>query len=836
MLYLGKFGQRAPHQFVEDHSFSPATSFLNGNASVIASKVSKAGYIIPALQLRKQDLPNMHDNETPNEPKSIRRIIGGLSSTCTCARPSRCAAVPPDNSREATRAAIVTWPATVDSVAIDIEDRPGPEPLMADPTPSPIKVAPVDPKDPGGFLKRCSGVSKKTNLRCSAVIGKKAHMNTHPTFLPTCSAHRDQHSPAGWCQFKPPNGERCGRLFRWMPPTHFELCDEHQGYPGTPCYFLKQLPLELRHEIYRYLLPTEPIGSSTVTHHQETPRPDEAGPHGPRLVAVNGPPTGSLPRYLCKTPASKWAFPVRLLDLLLVSRKVHDEVKDLLFSIVTFKIDVRRDGTFMCGRRLLEPKRADGSSHVLAAEADNARNRFIKTFEWKLVKNYTVDILLENWDTVYVGGSPAWDEEVEIYDIRDYIAVVVSGILAKAQRLCKLQVRLCLSEFAWTQQKILGNAKLLFEPFERLRNVRQASLGGVFNGKPESNSMLLVSPHAPYIRGPPSSLLETCSVPSLPTDNPILVAGMPSFDAYAFEWRRKISSESCAAVTEEPAIRRMFAEFRNFYTQLSSYVPDIMHRSGKQSFLHRARVAREQEDVIAFREIQNELVHYWTAYLLNEEDRKRKMNAILGILLQSDKYPSHVWEETNTKLPHFASGNSAESPILVDFDGRATGRASISTNEASLFPQSDRDVQSYQEAELRQLHLWTQRFEQGTGRKRKRFAHHGLMGNPAYLAEYNANGNESNIQQQALRQQVNAVVVGDDSSPSTISGDDLYEVAFQNHRTAPEGEPGPSTKRRRIENARQSEMQRSQSTFGPISPSLPYSGKGKGKAYVQEID
>jgi hypothetical protein len=117
-------------------------------------------------------------------------------------------------------------------------------------------------------------------------------------------------------------------------------------------------------------------------------------------------------------------FPMPLLNLLLVSRQIYHEVKDFMFSITTFKIDVRKDGAFMCGRRLLEPKRADGSSHFLADEADNAKKRFLKTFNWSAVKNYTVDILLENCENPHFvnhngpTSMPAWDEEVEIYDIR----------------------------------------------------------------------------------------------------------------------------------------------------------------------------------------------------------------------------------------------------------------------------------------------------------------------------------------------------------------------------------------------------------------------------------
>jgi hypothetical protein len=332
------------------------------------------------------------------------------------------------------------------------------------------------------------------------------------------------------------------------------------------------------------------------------------------------------------------AFPMRLTNLLLVSRQIHDEVKDLLFSVVTFKIDVRKDGAFMCGRRLLEPKRADGSSHMMAEEADKAKKKFLKSFDWASVKNYTVDILLENWGDAYPHVNRAmntpWDEEVEIYDIRgknlthhaveslliptDYVSVVVSGILAKSKKLCKLQVRLGLDDFQWDEEHILSNSKLLLSPFERLRNVRKPSIGGVFDGRPNNNSVYSVIPGTSQIYSASTGHYENCcSVPSLPTNKPILAAGMSDFDRYAAEWKRQISLESSSTITEEPPIRKMFAEFRNFYTELANYVPDVSFRSGRHTFLHRARVAREQENVIAFREIRNELIHVSVTSLLN---------------------------------------------------------------------------------------------------------------------------------------------------------------------------------------------------------------------------
>lgn len=297
---------------------------------------------------------------------------------------------------------------------IKIELSSSPEPAAV--TPPPVKVripSPVDPRDPECFHRRCSGINKKTRQRCNSVIGKKTEQSCHPMLLPTCKAHRDQESLAGWCQYQQPGGERCGRLFRWRPP-YFELCSEHQGHPDTPCYFHK-LPLELRHEVFRYLLPTRPIGSSTAALHdgradayyhkdQNPNRCTSARHQHANALKVNG---------------FESVFPVPIMDLFLVSRQIYHEVKDLLFSTVLFIIDVRKDGTFMCGRRLLEPRRADGSSHYLVDEADEAKQRFLRSFDFSAVKQYAVDILVENWaDQALYPNHTAWDEEVEIYDIR----------------------------------------------------------------------------------------------------------------------------------------------------------------------------------------------------------------------------------------------------------------------------------------------------------------------------------------------------------------------------------------------------------------------------------
>jgi hypothetical protein len=115
---------------------------------------------------------------------------------------------------------------------------------------------------------------------------------------------------------------------------------------------------------------------------------------------------------------------------------------------------------------------------------------------------------------------------------------------------------------------------------------------------------------------------------------------MPDFDAYAASWARRISASSAARVVKKAPIRGMFTAFKEFYTELAPLVPEVTYVQGRHAFLHRARVAREQGDVEAFRHLRNELIQYWYAYLEQEERKKEMMNRRLGKMLDEDVYPA----------------------------------------------------------------------------------------------------------------------------------------------------------------------------------------------------
>ena len=566
------------------------------------------------------------------------------------------------------------YPFSAVAPLIKIEDSPSPQPRCESAPPAQPDVVLVHPpsttvpsvvdQDPDGYLKRCSGYNKRTGKRCEKVIGKGTYnsrngINGNSLYLPTCYSHREQQSFAGRCQYiDRVHGNRCGRLFRWTKP-YFELCGEHVGHPDTPCYILK-LPLELRLEIFRYLMPHGPIGSSTSHVHQARPT-YHIVPH------VNGmpppPPQPIIPTARAALQHQHSSLNLRwsVVSLMLVNHQFYTEGKDLLYGVTPFTIDIRKDGTFMCGRRLLEPKTDVGVSASPSPGADGLTGNFLRNFDFSAVKNYNVEILVENGAPAPMTGpvrrpqtfmQNSWDEEVEIYDIRDYVGVAVSGILSKSQNLCRLNVRIVTTGFTWSDEEVLTKTKCIVEPFMRLRKVLMPKLCGVYEGAPNGSFMLSV----PIRNGGPHNLY---SVPMLPTDFPRLAPGDPDFDEYKKTWEKTISQTT--PPPPKPPIRAMFTELKKFYTQLAEYMDGNLDRIGKHAFLHRARVAREDENVEAFRDVRNELIMYWEQYLKLEEDKRTKMNKKMCDMLDVDSYPSAEDESPRERT------SSPEAPGSPDY-------------------------------------------------------------------------------------------------------------------------------------------------------------------------
>lgn len=136
---------------------------------------------------------------------------------------------------------------------------------------------------------------------------------------------------------------------------------------------------------------------------------------------------------------------------------------------------------------------------------------------------------------------------------------------------------------------------------------------------------------------------------------------------YAHEWCKKLSTKSDKNLIPKSPIRAMFTSFKEFYTELACLVRDVTYISGRHAFLHRARVARENEDVASFRELRNELIQYWYAYLEREGRKKRGMERKLAGMLEADVYPSHEWDGGKTSLNGETSNDTKRRQIrLID--------------------------------------------------------------------------------------------------------------------------------------------------------------------------
>jgi hypothetical protein len=117
-------------------------------------------------------------------------------------------------------------------------------------------------------------------------------------------------------------------------------------------------------------------------------------------------------------------------------------------------------------------------------------------------------------------------------------------------------------------------------------------------------------------------------------------------------------------------------------------VPSVTYIQGRQAFLHRARVAREQEDVESFRHLRNELIQYWYNYLEREERKKNDMNKKMSRMLDSDIYPSHEWEQhssnTTRRDSNITEASSSKSPVALDATAMAKEGIPMTANPRQL--------------------------------------------------------------------------------------------------------------------------------------------------------
>lgn len=452
----------------------------------------------------------------------------------------------------------------------------------------------------------CWGTSKKTNRRCA----NKSKL-AEPGCLPTCHQHRDQLLRPGKCQYmvNPKTGLRCQRPFHWEPgPPHFELCPEHEKTPQEPCYFLR-LPVELRVEIYRYILPPGTVVSRTV----------------PGACEVNS----RLKEYL---------------PLLLVSSQIGSEARDHLYGSTTFHIELGPLGASIRCRYLYRPRSAeDRCDHDPIRDMSKSWD-LRQHFNFSRVKNYNLEIMVQN--SCALDG---WSEEVEMYDLRDSVSAILP-YLARAHQLHHLTVRVVFCGFdRWDPAKALDSFKLITTPLTTaLRNITRPLLEPVWKGQsPNCLHTRLPRPTTPL---PPSWGCALTGILVPPLD--------PDFAAYKHAFEHVTSGSSPPA--PKPPVARMFSAFKRVYLECATHLLPVP--AGAANPLHRARVAREAGDLDAFYVARNGFVAMWNAHLEAQYGELARVNGLVVAMFGADAWdPRFAQLTANAAVATAAAANA--SPV-----------------------------------------------------------------------------------------------------------------------------------------------------------------------------
>ena len=212
------------------------------------------------------------------------------------------------------------------------------------------------------------------------------------------------------------------------------------------------------------------------------------------------------------------------------------------------------------------------------------------------------------------------------------MAVVVSGVLAKARQLCNLQVRVLITQpNHWFSGRMTRNTKLIIGPFERLRNVREPQFVGVFQ------SQLSEDLYGHRHRAS-NDTRNRCVTPPPRDSTGLFAPHVEGLDLIAAEWQSCLIKEAPFNIVPKSPMTQLFVEFKTFYLKLVQIMPHIA-KTGRHCPLHRARVARENEDIEAFRAIQAELLEVWNHRVRLQQLERQEVDAVLQRMMGADTYP-----------------------------------------------------------------------------------------------------------------------------------------------------------------------------------------------------
>ena len=103
---------------------------------------------------------------------------------------------------------------------------------------------------------------------------------------------------------------------------------------------------------------------------------------------------------------------------------------------------------------------------------------------------------------------------------------------------------------------------------------------------------------------------------------------MAEFDSLAEEFAQRLSSRTPPTGPSVKPVATLFKDFKTLYERLQRLTPQTV-RHGENCFLHRARVAREQDDIKGFKAVAADLMAFWRDRLQQQETERKKLDEAL---------------------------------------------------------------------------------------------------------------------------------------------------------------------------------------------------------------
>lgn len=478
-------------------------------------------------------------------------------------------------------------------------------------------------------------------LETGAQCGHEAITPASTQAMPSCGVHHGKiNGIATWCCFQLSCGVPCGRLCHFK--VHgFQLCGLHTE-TWNVCYITK-IPLEIRLRIYRYLLPRKPLQARAPFYTFDGDRSMNLA-----ILRVNrqifrettGLFYGTGPFTIRVSRSAITMCNVRTPHVMSAKPEPRpgsgNTLQDYGMQLILHEQKMKRQR--MVVRELVEEAQSNTSAHSVLSDPSSpqyvqggsvgnttASGTFPSVGYQATTSSFAISMRGPWWEPPiprYFGMIPSFiididitsmglasgynndtgamrnSEEVKhtIFDYCDHLHRLM-GIL-KLQSLNGVQVQIRFGNLLKTREEALDTARLLLNPFRRLRNIPNPEVTLIALGEQQPELVI----HNTIIDGLGEYGATWCE--EIRSSNP--VESSVVFDTY---W----------------PLARMVYSIKDQYWW-DRRVEQLMQ------FIQLARISREDDDLFMFREAWNGVVNIWKDLLNTQRSYETSMaNAINGI-------------------------------------------------------------------------------------------------------------------------------------------------------------------------------------------------------------